>query len=96
MKTFKDAKPQELTEEDYKALSRLEDDKDFIRFRSIVENGELKNALSFLRGAPLPEGVKDGESYYRGRYVMFRKIFDLIDTSDKKLKQLQDEKRNQE
>ena len=72
---------QQLDKADYSVLADLAENKDFIRWREIVETFQLKRALNLISGATLPDGV-DILSYYRGGHDMYVKMMRIVDSAN--------------
>jgi len=93
----------ELTESDYKALVKLSGNKDFERFRGIVEDFQIKRSFNLIAGHVHYQNITQERELrgnellkYSGAYDLWQKMCKLVDNSKGSLEKLKEEEENEE
>ena len=91
---FNDIKElEQLTEEDYKSIGKLADNKNFKKLREIIEGFQVKRSYNLINGIENNKGDSGDElKSYRGGAKLWRKVMDLIDNSEEYINAIQNER----
>jgi len=91
-------KERQLTASDYKAFRNLASDKNFQRFREIVEDFQVQRAFNLISGHVHHENIVHEKKLrrnellkYSGAFDLWKKVLDLVDNSADLLGQLEEE-----